>query len=410
MSVRAAAATCSTAPAWAGLTGFAVGFHQIHPDVSVNFQLNRFSDGSAEMVDAMRSVAPRIRDYRDYTAELSQLSRAAYEDGRLLHGALFLRSAEFFRFPDDLAKQPARLKFTQTMREVFQIGESERHRIPYGTGHLYTYRFTPSTPKSTIVVFGGFDSYIEEWFPALRFLRDAGYDVVAFDGPGQGAALEDAHLPMRPDWDRPVAAVLDAFDLDDVTLLGISLGGCLAVRAAAKEPRVSRVVCDDILADFFAVCTSQVSAVQRHALRALVRARAAVLVNAMVGAVMRRSLVVEWGIKQGMHVTGASSPYAFLREAMRYETTSLSGELTQDVLVMAGAEDHYVPTRQFTQQIDLLINARSVTARLFTRREQAQNHAQVGNLRLCLEVVVSWLEGLERRNLNTATGAEVVAE
>jgi len=192
-------------------------------------------------------VAPRIKDYRDYTGELSQLSRAAYEDGRLLHGALFLRSAEFYMFPDDPAKQPAQLKFTQTMREVFQIGESDRHRIPYGSGHLYSYRFTPPTPKSTIVVFGGFDSYIEEWFPALLFLRDAGFDVVAFDGPGQGAALEDAHLPMRPDWDRPVAAVLDAFDLDDVTLLGISLGGCLAVRAAAKEPRVSRVICDDIL-------------------------------------------------------------------------------------------------------------------------------------------------------------------
>jgi pimeloyl-ACP methyl ester carboxylesterase len=399
------ASTYATGPARTDLAGFAVGYHEIHPDISVNFQLNRFSDGSAEMVDAMCSVAPRIKDYHDYTGELSQLSRAAYEDGRLLHGALFLRSAEFYMFPDDPAKQPARLRFTQTMREVFQIGESEPHRIPYESGQLYAYRFTPATPKSTIVVFGGFDSYIEEWFPALLFLRDAGYDVVAFDGPGQGAALEDAHLPMRPDWERPVAAVLDHFDLDDVTLLGISLGGCLAVRAAAKEPRVTRVVCDDILVDFYAVCMGQVSAIRRHALRALLTARVAVVVNAMVGAVMRRSLVVEWGIKQGIHVTGASSPYGFLRETMRYETTSLSGELTQDVLVMAGAEDHYVPAHQFAQQVDLLTNARSVTARLFTRHEQAQNHAQVGNLRLSLDVMVSWLEGIERRNLTTATGA-----
>jgi hypothetical protein len=153
----------------------------------------------------------------------------------------------------------------------------------------------------------------------------------------------------------------------------------------------------------------QVSAIRRHALRALLTARVAVVVNAMVGAVMRRSLVVEWGIKQGMHVTGASSPYDFLRETMRYETTSRSGDLTQDVLVMAGAEDHYVPAHQFAQQVDLLTNARSVTARLFTRREQAQNHAQVGNLRLSLEVMVSWLEGIERRNLNTATGAGEIA-
>lgn len=37
---------------------------------------------------------------------------------------------------------------------------------------------------------------------------------------------------MTPQWHKPVAAVLDYFDLDDVTLLGFSLGGCLVMRAA----------------------------------------------------------------------------------------------------------------------------------------------------------------------------------
>jgi pimeloyl-ACP methyl ester carboxylesterase len=391
------------------LAGFAVGYHAIHPDLSVNFQLNRFSDGSAQMVEAMRAVAPRIRDYRDYTREISRLSCEAYEDGRLLHGALFLRSAEFYMLPDDPAKQPARLRFVETMRKVFQIPETEHLRIPYRNGQLYAYRFTPPHPKSTILVFGGFDSYIEEWFPALMFLRDAGYDVVAFDGPGQGAALEEAHLPMHPDWERPVAAVLDHFGLDDVTLLGISLGGCLAVRAAAKEPRVSRVVCDDILVDFFAVCMAQLSATRRLALRVLLMARASLVVNAVVGGVMRQTLVAEWGVKQGMHVTGTSSPYEFLRETERYETCSVSGDLTQDVLLMAGAQDHYVPVRQFARQIDLLTNARSVTGRLFTRGEQAQNHVQVGNVRLSLDVMLRWLDGLESPPGNTVHAARELA-
>lgn len=73
------------------------------------------------MVESMRSVAPRILDYGDYIREISRLSREAYEAGRLLHAALFLRSAEFFMLPDDPAKQPARLRFLDTMREVFQI-------------------------------------------------------------------------------------------------------------------------------------------------------------------------------------------------------------------------------------------------------------------------------------------------
>ena len=37
-------------------------------------------------------------------------------------------------------------------------------------------------------------------------------------------------MPLTADWHRPVAAVLDYFGLDDVTLLGFSLGGCLIMR------------------------------------------------------------------------------------------------------------------------------------------------------------------------------------
>ena len=60
---------------------------------------------------------------------------------------------------------------------------------------------------------------------------------------------------MTADWHRPVAAVLDHFALDDVPLLGFSLGGCLVMRAAAHEPRVSRLIADGILTDFKACYT-----------------------------------------------------------------------------------------------------------------------------------------------------------
>jgi hypothetical protein len=32
----------------------------------------------------------------------------------------------------------------------------------------------PAQSKGALVVFGGFDSYIEEWLPAGLFFRDAG--------------------------------------------------------------------------------------------------------------------------------------------------------------------------------------------------------------------------------------------
>jgi len=36
----------------------------------------------------------------------------------------------------------------------------------------------------------------------------------------------------------------------------------------------------------------------------------------------------------------------------------------------------------------------SLTARLFTRAEQAQNHVQVGNMGLAFRVVIGWMDSL----------------
>ena len=45
-------------------TSFAVGYHQIHPDVSLNYQMNRFSTGSQDMIAEMRRVVPVARAKR----------------------------------------------------------------------------------------------------------------------------------------------------------------------------------------------------------------------------------------------------------------------------------------------------------------------------------------------------------
>ncbi len=139
---------------------------------------------------------------------------------------------------DDPRRHGARQTFLDTVLTQCGVGADQHHDVGHGGTTLSAYRLTPASPRGVIVVFGGFDSYIEEWLPMLLALHHAGLDVVAFDGPGQGAALE-AGLPMTAQWHKPVGAVLDHFGVDDVTLMGFSLGGCLVMRAAAYEPRVS---------------------------------------------------------------------------------------------------------------------------------------------------------------------------
>ncbi len=380
-------------------TTFPVGYHALHHDVSINFQMNRFYNwvGDPVMLEEMRGVSPMIATYADLKREILRLAEISLADGANLKAAYYLRLAEFFLFVDDPDKQTVRRRALDLMKELCGLEESRHFLIPYEAAQLSAFRLTPPHPKGTLVIFGGFDSYIEEWLPMFFLLRDEGYDVVAFEGPGQGTVLEDFHLPMTHEWEKPVTAVLDYFQLEDVTLIGFSLGGCLAIRAAAHESRVSRVVADDILTDFFPVLLGQTRPLVRASMKLLLRVGARGVVNALMGRAMQKSRVVEWGARQGMHVMGVRTPYDFFRRIMLYRTGDVARMVTQDVLLMAGAEDHYVPVSQLHDQIRSLTHARSVTARLFTREESAQNHCHIGNLGLSLRVILNWVEQTSRK-------------
>jgi pimeloyl-ACP methyl ester carboxylesterase len=366
--------------------------------VSINYQLNRFSDGSPESVAELSAAAPRITDYADYTRELLALSDAAYADARTLAGALYLRSAEFYMLPDDRRRTTARLRFIESMREVFGVGANDKQRVPYQDRQLGAYRITADEPIGTMVLFGGFDSYMEELFATQSYFVGAGYDVVIFEGPGQGSVLEDDMLTMTADWGPVVSAVIDHFGLNEITLMGYSLGGCLAVRAAATEPRIRRVICDDILTDFAEVTLGQVPSATRLALRTLLALRARGAVNRLTSRAMSNSLVAAWGLRQGMHTTGTATSYDFLRGTKEYETASVSARVTQDVLLLAGSRDHYVPARQLAGQLDSLTSARSVMLRVLTQAENAQNHVHIGNTELSLQIMGAWMTGLDSRD------------
>ena len=181
---------------------FPVGYHDLHPDISINFQLNRFygwvGDDSmlTEMREATAGVAG-VQDYPIFTKTFLELGDKALARHEVLKGAYYLRLAEFFLFAKDPRKLPTRQRFVDLLLGHFHISSSACSRIPFEGGWLPAYRLTPAQPKGTFVAFGGFDSYIEEWLPAGLFFRDAGYDTILFEGPGQGAALELAHLTIK---------------------------------------------------------------------------------------------------------------------------------------------------------------------------------------------------------------------
>ena len=125
----------------------------------------------------------------------------------------------------------------------------ERVEIPYENGQVIPaiLRKPPHRPRAPVVLMSpGLDSVKEELHFYGNDMLRRGMAVLALDGPGQGES--EFALPLRPDYDVPVRyaidylATRDDVDVSQVGMLGVSLGGFFAARAAAKEPRLKAVV------------------------------------------------------------------------------------------------------------------------------------------------------------------------
>ena len=218
-----------------------------------------------------------------------------------------------------------------------------------------------------------------------------GFDVIAFDGPGQGQALRKYGLIMTPEWEQPVSAVLDHFKIEDCALMGFSLGGYLAPRAAAFEDRVKRLIVDDVLYDFLAVHMAKLPPHVASKLQAAIDAGNATSVNAMVGQIIETSEMARWTFDHGVEVSGSNDYFGYLCWLKRMSTAEFSHRITQDVLLLAAKEDHIVPLEQFFRQAEAMTNVRSLTTQLFTRTDHAHTHCHVSNTPLLTDYVGMWL-------------------
>ena len=84
-------------------------------------------------------------------------------------------------------------------------------------------------------------------------------------------------------------------------------------------------------------------------------------------------------------MTRTSSPYELLQTIRQFQTMDVSALVKQDVLLLAGSEDHYVPVEQLYRQIKLLTNARSIAARLFHHWRERRQPLPGRQLRPCAE-------------------------
>ena len=110
---------------------------------------------------------------------------------------------------------------------------------------------TAGARRPTIIFTNGYDGTLTDMFFASAVAAGRrGYHSLLFDGPGQGGMLFEQNIPLRPDWETVIKAVVDfalaipQVDPQKIILSGWSLGGYFAPRAASGEPRLAACVAD----------------------------------------------------------------------------------------------------------------------------------------------------------------------
>jgi pimeloyl-ACP methyl ester carboxylesterase len=308
----------------------------------------------------------------------------------LLRASNYYRTADFYRRENPAADtESARLAKAsqQTFADAAALLDTPARalRIPYEDTTLPGYLFLvddSGTPRPTLIYHGGYDSTLEENYFALAAgaLR-RGYNVLTFDGPGQGSTVREQGLHFRPDWEAVVTPAVDfaltvpEVDAEQLVLVGTSLGGYLAARAAAFEHRIAALVLHDGVDDFHEVAEATAS-------------RGASTPGG-IEALMAQNTMVRWVVRNGRWTFGVSDFDQLVKASEAYTLAGIADRITCPTLVLDAENDVFFkgqPQRllgELTCQKELI---------LFREDEGAGEHCHEGALSLFHQRTFDWLD------------------
>ena len=173
-------------------------------------------------------------------------------------------------------------------------------------------------------------------------------------------------------------STLPGVDPGKIALMGISMGGYLAPRAAAFEKRISALVANDGIYDFGVTQLASVPPDQREAFIAAVNQKEAPELDRKLVEAMNSSPAAKWGGDQAGFVMGESTPHATVAKMLKFNLRDgIAEQISCPTLVLDAEEDMYLKG-----QPDVLYEHLTCPKTMirFTTAEGAGAHCQCGCL------------------------------
>lgn len=273
----------------------------------------------------------------------------------------------------------------------------ESHSIPYENVQLPIYFISPANDggkRRTLLILSGFDGTLEESFFMNGLAAiERNYNIILFAGPGQMDLFRYySDTFFIPDYERILTPVIDFFeyrdevDMENLALLGNSLGGYFATRASAYEPRIKALVANSPIVNLHAYLSAftgfdpaEMSPEDDFNI---------VDLNKIPDSEMSKELKVR--SQQLMIRFGKKSFKNTFKYLKQFVIDEAIHSINCAVLGLIGSSEGPEPLKQFNSFCDVL-NADSYQ---FTDKQGAGMHCQVGNIEFANAVIFDWLDSL----------------
>jgi alpha-beta hydrolase superfamily lysophospholipase len=373
-------------------------------------------EGGAEIGEIKATVAlipegDRDRWHREWTATADRLYAQASECER--YGArvsaryLFLRSSTYYRnsypllfgHPIDSRVKSGYAREAAAFDRAAQLFDPPIApvAIPFEDIALPGYFYTGGPGvRPLLIATNGYDETIQTMhYGHAAAAQRRGYHVLTFDGPGQGRVLIEDGVPMRPDWEVVVRAVVDFaltlpfIDPTRIALVGWSFGGYLAPRGASGEPRLAALIADPGQWDLIEAMRAAFArfGIEAGIARKLPDVDEKALEPAF--AAIRANPQLNWTfVQRGLMVHRVDTLMGYLRACVDFRLSDRIPDIRCPTLVTLAESD---PVAANAVRLYDALTCRKTLVR-FTTAEGAGDHCEAGARSVYFQRAYDWLD------------------